>query len=165
MAYYTEAENRAYYKTQPTKHTGVMVAFFNPEGHVLIVKPNYKPGWNLVGGVIDANESPLHAAIRETEEEIGLTIAPDRLALLGVHYIPSGKFDDFLRILFSTQLTAAEASHLKIDPGELDGAKFVPLRELAAYDERPITPALAAILNSPSKIGYVEGTQLKGRPL
>src|ERR1700748_1030226 len=108
MAYYTEAENRAYYAGQPTKHTGVMVAYLDPEGRILLVKPNYKPGWNLVGGVIDAAESPLRAAIRETDEEIGLKWAPERLSFLGVQYLPPGKYDDFLRILFSAKLTLNE---------------------------------------------------------
>lgn len=164
MAYFTEEENRAYYATQPSKHTGAMVAYFNPDGHVLIVKPNYKPGWNLVGGVIDAGESPLQAAVRETEEEIGLKISPDRLSLMGVHYIPAKKYDDFLRILFSAQLDEAEVKKIKIAPDELDDFKFVPPSELLDYHDRPITEAVHAILSTPSRLGYVEGTELEGRP-
>ncbi len=33
--------------------------------------------WALPGGRLDAGETPLEAALRETEEEIGLTLTPD----------------------------------------------------------------------------------------
>jgi 8-oxo-dGTP diphosphatase len=160
--YYTEDENRAYYATLPTKHTGATVAHFNPAGEVLIVKPNYKPGWSLVGGVIDAAESPLAAAIRETSEEIGLHLAPERFRLLGVQYLPAGIHDDFLRITFSTQLAAEEVAAIKIPADELDEYKFVPIAQLAELSERTVTQGTHAILGSHRQVGYVEGVQLRG---
>lgn len=40
----------------------------------LLVKPVYKDGWELPGGVIDPGETPWEAAVREIKEELGLTV-------------------------------------------------------------------------------------------
>lgn len=38
--------------------------------------------WDLPGGGREDNESPLHCALRETHEEYGLTLPPDRVTYL-----------------------------------------------------------------------------------
>ncbi|MGQ4383641.1 NUDIX domain-containing protein [Streptomyces sp. SAS_270] len=49
--------------------------FFNAAGEVLIVNPTYKDYWNLPGGAVDIDqeESPYDAAVREVQEELGIT--------------------------------------------------------------------------------------------
>lgn len=47
---------------------------------LLLVKPSYRLEWNLPGGSIDPGETPHAAALRELEEEIGLTSHPLRPA-------------------------------------------------------------------------------------
>jgi 8-oxo-dGTP pyrophosphatase MutT (NUDIX family) len=41
-------------------------------GRVLLVDPSYKPGWDLPGGMSEANEAPVEIARRELKEELGL---------------------------------------------------------------------------------------------
>lgn len=49
-------------------------------GHILILKPTYKPGWTIPGGQIEADgESPWDGCRREVSEETGLTVASGRL--------------------------------------------------------------------------------------
>ena len=64
---------------------GVGCLFFDCQGKILILKPTYKDHWLLPGGVIEANESPLQACIREVKEEIGIDYQPTRL--LCVDYV------------------------------------------------------------------------------
>ncbi|MCF3105616.1 NUDIX domain-containing protein [Streptomyces roseoverticillatus] len=45
--------------------------FFNDKGHVLLVRPSYKPKWEIPGGYIEEGESPLAACRREVEEGRG----------------------------------------------------------------------------------------------
>jgi 8-oxo-dGTP diphosphatase len=52
----------------------------DPDGRLLILKPNYKKGWTIPGGQVDAGESPWQACRRETEEECGLIVRHARLA-------------------------------------------------------------------------------------
>lgn len=44
--------------------------FFN-EGKILIDKPRKRPTYQMIGGSIEENETPLQAAIRECHEELG----------------------------------------------------------------------------------------------
>jgi len=53
---------------------------FDKAGRLLILKPNYKRGWTIPGGQIEADgESPWDACRRETLEECGLQIEHGRL--------------------------------------------------------------------------------------
>ena len=42
-----------------------------------MVKPVYRKGWSLPGGLIDRGESPADAVVREFMEELGLRIRVD----------------------------------------------------------------------------------------
>ncbi|MGZ4173697.1 MAG: NUDIX domain-containing protein [Solirubrobacteraceae bacterium] len=64
---------------------GAMI--FDTAGRLLILKPNYKRGWTIPGGQVDANgESPWDACRRETLEECGLVIEYGRLVC--VDFLP-----------------------------------------------------------------------------
>jgi 8-oxo-dGTP diphosphatase len=53
---------------------------FDGAGRLLILKPNYKPGWTIPGGQLDVDgESPWDACQRETLEECGLEAEHGRL--------------------------------------------------------------------------------------
>jgi 8-oxo-dGTP diphosphatase len=76
-----------YYKNLPKKRMGAGAMFFNNIGEILIVKPTYKDHWSLPGGVVDENESPKQACMREIKEEIG--IDAENLNFICVDYTPA----------------------------------------------------------------------------
>ena len=39
---------------------------------VLMVRHTYVPGWNFPGGLVERNETPAEAAVREAQEEAGI---------------------------------------------------------------------------------------------
>jgi 8-oxo-dGTP diphosphatase len=49
------------------------------KGRLLILKPTYKGGWTIPGGVVEIGESPWDACRRETREECGLDVTAGRL--------------------------------------------------------------------------------------
>src|SRR5215216_6397991 len=53
--------------------------FFDEQGRLLIVKPTYKDGWEIPGGVVERDESPLQGCLREIREEIGLQVTLGQL--------------------------------------------------------------------------------------
>jgi 8-oxo-dGTP diphosphatase len=53
---------------------------WDQKGRVLILKPTYKSGWTIPGGVVEADgETPWEACRRETREECGLDLRHGRL--------------------------------------------------------------------------------------
>ncbi|MBI4093139.1 MAG: NUDIX hydrolase, partial [Candidatus Kerfeldbacteria bacterium] len=73
-----------YKKSLPRKRAAAGILFFNSKKELLSVKPIYADHWKIVGGTVDAYESPLETCIRETYEELGLAVEPPRF--LGVAY-------------------------------------------------------------------------------
>jgi 8-oxo-dGTP diphosphatase len=54
---------------------------FNSTGRLLILKPTYKTGWTIPGGVMEADgETPWDACRREVREECGIEVGSGRLA-------------------------------------------------------------------------------------
>ena len=52
---------------------GAHALALTPERRLVLVKLRYVPGWRVPGGGRERNESPEEAAVRELEEEIGMT--------------------------------------------------------------------------------------------
>src|ERR1700723_3528264 len=58
---------------------GAMI--FDPTGRLLILKPTYKSGWTIPGGIMEADgETPWQACRREVREECGIDVRSGRLA-------------------------------------------------------------------------------------
>ena len=63
--------------------------FQNSKGEMLLTQrhPNKKAGglWEFLGGGVLAGETTMHASVREVKEEIGITIAENKLSLLHIY--------------------------------------------------------------------------------
>lgn len=81
------------------------------------------------GGRVDPGETHLQAALRETEEEVGLHVSPDQvLGRLSDHPSPAG--------YVATPIVAhlPWPQEMKLNPAEVDAVFTVPLAELAAIE-------------------------------
>jgi len=98
--------------------------FFDEQGRVLLVKPTYKPGWEIPGGVVEQDESPWGCCRREVQEELGLarTIG----GLLVVDYNPpDGERTESLMFIFSGGvLSAADIAAMRLPAEELSEWRF-----------------------------------------
>ncbi|MEV6775158.1 NUDIX hydrolase [Streptomyces syringium] len=100
--------------------------FFDEQGRVLLVRPSYKPKWEIPGGYIEAGESPLAACRREVEEELGIT--PAIGSLLVVDWAPNETEGDKVLYVFDGGLLGPEAvGAIKVDAEELLAAEFHPV--------------------------------------
>jgi 8-oxo-dGTP diphosphatase len=114
-----------YYRSLPKKQVGSAVLLFNAVGELLMVKPDYKDSWLVPGGSADDNESPLECALRETREEIGISLA--NLELVGVYFSPTkGLYPDSLKFIFNGgALTDTQISSLVLEAGEIEEHRFM----------------------------------------
>ncbi|MFE4822857.1 NUDIX domain-containing protein [Streptomyces sp. NPDC056704] len=112
--------------------------FFDAADRILMVEPTYKDYWDIPGGYVETGESPLHAAVREVREELGIT--PPIGRLLAVDWAPNEAEGDKVLYLFDGgQLSQDHLAQIALQPDELKGFSFLPPEQVA---ERTI-PRLA----------------------
>lgn len=117
------------------------VLLTDDEQRVLIVKPTYKPGWELPGGAVDRDESPAAAAAREIQEELGLTITPGQVLALD-HVPATTRRTEGLIVVFDGG-TLPAGTPLILPPAELEAHAFVHPDQLA--DHLPALQARRAV--------------------
>ncbi len=95
-----------------------LALFLGPE--LLVIQRDDRPDipwpghWDLPGGGREGDETPLACALRETREEVGLTIAPDQVSWSHSYLRPRGRV-----WLFAAHLPAALASAVRLgDEGQ-----------------------------------------------
>lgn len=120
-----------YYKNLPKKRIGASVLLFNDSDYLLLVKPTYRDGWVIPGGVVDENESPKMAVIRETKEEVGLDVDKDNLSLVCINYSPAkdGRSEGIQFIFYGGVIGADYIKNIKLADGEIEDFKFVPVNK------------------------------------
>jgi 8-oxo-dGTP diphosphatase len=121
----TPEESRKYYASLPRKRMAAGSLFFNDRDELLIVKPNYKDGWLIPGGTVEANESPRVAAIRETKEEIGLDISKQQMLCLDYVTYADIAQENIQFIFYGGVLTQNQIDSIQLQNDELDEFKFV----------------------------------------
>lgn len=111
------------------KRVAAGACFLDETGRILLVNPTYKPQWEIPGGMVEADETPMNACRREVLEEIGLTIEPG--PLLSIGYLHShGNRSDALRFIFwGGVLDAATIDRIVLQAAELSEYRFVTLEE------------------------------------
>jgi 8-oxo-dGTP diphosphatase len=117
--------------------------FTNDRGQLLLVRPTYKPYWDIPGGYVEPGESPKAACNREVREELGLAVEVGRM--LTVDWAPHPNEGDKLLFIFDGgSLTQAQLDVIRFGDDEIAEYRFVTLDEL---DELTI-PRLARRLRA-----------------
>lgn len=118
--------------TQARKRVAADVILRDPDGRILLVNPTYKPGWDLPGGMAEANEAPDDAARREVKEELGLDLR--QLRLLVIDWVsPHGPWDDQIAFIFDGgTLTHDETAAVRPHDSELADLRFTAPTQASA---------------------------------
>ena len=106
-------DRKIYQTALPMKRLSAGMLLFDEQGQLLVVEPTYKDTWEIPGGVVEDNESPRQAAMRELEEELGLQCVP--LRLLGVDYTGenNNRTESLHFIFLGPVLTAEDIASIK----------------------------------------------------
>jgi len=95
-----------------------------------MVKASYKDHWTFPGGIVDENESPKHAALREVQEEIGIRLDEGECQFLGSVYTASGGID-LDRLNFAFLITVpSQALQISVPNDEIEEARWVSFGDI-----------------------------------
>ncbi len=94
------------------------VLFVDDAGRVLLVRPSYKPGWEIPGGYLHPGETPSEAAAREILEELGITPPIGRLLVIDWGPHPD-EGDKVLFVFDGGRLEPDDVARIRLDPVEI----------------------------------------------
>lgn len=118
-----------YQKSLPKKRMGAGALIFNNKKEILLIKSTYKDHWTLVGGVVDENESPKEALIREIKEEIGLKITRLDFVMVAYYHESEEKTENLQFKFNAGKLSFKQIKNIKIDHKEIGEFKFFKIKD------------------------------------
>jgi len=123
-----------YYRELPMM-TGSAGLVIIKNGKLLLQETAYKDGLEIPGGTMDANESPLRAAIRECQEELGVT--PEIIRNICEHHKSAN--GEKLHSVHHLFLGSLGKQKISIDYEEVGRLHWVPIEKAVAKiaKERP----------------------------
>ena len=126
-------------ETLPAIPASAGALIFDRAGRLLILKPTYKSGWTIPGGVMEADgETPWAACRREVREECGLDVRQARLACVDFRPPRPGK-PGGMRFLFDCgAFPDDELAAIVVQPEEISAYQLVPVRAALDLLRKPI---------------------------
>ena len=132
------------------------------KGRLLILKPTYKGGWTIPGGIIEADgETPWEACRRETREECGLEVRHGRLVCVDFLRPRPGR-PGGMRFLFSCgSFRDSALSGIVLQEEEISAYRLAKVDRALRRLSGPVRRRVAAAVNKSGKLRYLED----GRPV
>lgn len=123
--------------------------FRDAAGSVLLVEPTYKDYWEVPGGAVELDESPLSAARREVKEELGLDLAAP-LRLLAVDWVPPRpeRSEGMIFVFDGGVLADEQRAGIVLERGELRSLDFVPVEKVDGFLSPLLARRVAAALRA-----------------
>jgi 8-oxo-dGTP diphosphatase len=134
---------------------------FDRKGRLLILKPTYKGGWTIPGGVMEADgETPWQACRREVREECGIDVRSGRLAVMDFRR-PRRSKPGGIRFLFDCGLLGDDVlAGIVVQPEEISECRLAALPDALDLLRRPIRRRVRAAVGA-KRVVYLED----GRPV
>jgi 8-oxo-dGTP pyrophosphatase MutT (NUDIX family) len=141
----------------PVKRVASGALIRDVSGAILLVKPTYKEGWDLPGGLVEPGESPLEAARRECLEELGREVEIGDL--LCVHYADGARTPgDGVVFVFDGGTSTVQPHEYVLPADELCDVAFVRPADLGSHLPPVMVARLAAAMEAcrTGAIAYLE---------
>ncbi len=117
---------------------------------VLLAQRRDSGAWSTVSGIVEPGEHPAIAAVRETEEETGVTAEVERLAAVSVSKLieyPNGDRTQYTDLTFRCRYVSGEA-HVA-DDESLD-VRWFPIDDLPEMDTASRRRVMRAVADGPA---------------
>jgi len=124
--------------------TGALI--FDHSGRLLILKPTYKSGWTIPGGIMEADgESPWQACRREIREECGIEVACARLASVDFRPMREGN-PGGVRFLFDCgAVPDSTLDQISLQADEISEHRLASMPEALTLLRKPIRRRVRAV--------------------
>jgi 8-oxo-dGTP diphosphatase len=134
---------------------------FDAAGRLLILKPTYKTGWTIPGGVMEADgESPWEACRREVREECGIELGRGRLACMDFRRPKPGRTGG-IRFLFDCGAVGQpDLAGIVLQPEEISEYRLAAVPDALGLLRGPIRRRVRAAVGK-RRLVYLED----GRPV
>lgn len=156
MSSFSPLETARWFASLPKLALSANAVLRDPGGRVALVRNTYREGWSLPGGVVDDNEPPSAACVRELGEELGYEVR--RLGpLLAVQWAQraSGSPLQFLSLTFDAGVCPDPAG-LCPQPEEIAEIGFFDFGDLPRGTRPFIARRLAAIRDAPGTVAFLK---------
>ncbi|MCJ7623153.1 MAG: NUDIX hydrolase, partial [Anaerolineaceae bacterium] len=111
--------NLEFEESLPKKRMGAGCLIFYEGGHLLLLKPKYKPVWEIPGGITEQNESPKGCCQREVKEEIGLEHEIGKLLAIDYNSRTEQKTESLMFIFYGGILSQIEIAEIQVQSNEI----------------------------------------------
>lgn len=145
-------KRKRWIKKAPKRFATAVMMLETDSGEILTVKSGYKNYWTLPGGVIDPGESPLECAMRETFEEVGISVDAAKVEFIAVVDRRSDIAETY-QFIFRTVIDDAMRRSITLQASEIQESDFVTKEQVRRRD-RPYAKSLGHWLND--TMGYIE---------
>ncbi len=147
----------------PTIPVSAGAVIFDRAGRLLILKPTYKSGWTIPGGVMeDDGETPWQACQREVREECGLEVRRGRLACMDFRRPRPGS-PGGIRFLFDCgALSRKRLAAIVLQPEEIAEYRLASLAEALTLLRGPIRRRIRAACSGRGLIYLEDGRPAEG---
>ena len=148
-------------ETLPAIPASAGALIFDRKGRLLILKPTYKSGWTIPGGVMEADgETPWEACQREVREECGLDVHTGRLVCVDFRR-PRPARPGGMRFLFDCGVFAdAGLGAIVLQAEEISSFRLAKLPKALKLLRGPLRRRVSAVSGA-SGLLYLED----GRPV
>ncbi|MFC8661881.1 NUDIX domain-containing protein [Streptomyces sp. NPDC057199] len=126
-------EQRAYWAQVEAPMASCTALITDASGRILVVDPTYKDGFDMPGGMVQADETQVEGLVRELAEELDLAHPPIG-QLLVLDQVPAERYGRAMvvTVFHVGPLTDQQTKSLRFTDGEIGAAEFLPVDEALA---------------------------------
>lgn len=150
MRVFTPEETAEWFAGLEKRMSNSAIAIYDDQDRILIVKANYLHHWSFPGGIIDEGETPKQAALRETKEEVSISLSEDDVTFCHIidHASP---FTHTYQFVFEAKVS--EIGEVVLDEDEIEAYEIVTRQQILDGDREYSDSAL---LWAQGFSGYIE---------